>query len=330
MLKGTWAEQKPGAVALTISPNFHLSGNSATFHNARGGGTLVIHPDFDQERVFAAVRKYGISSMFMVPAVLQVVLERTKGGDDGFRSIRNITYGASPIPLELMREAVDVLGCYFLQMYGMTEIGGGAAILDPTDHDMEGGERMKSCGKAMLGVSIKIVDPKTHAELPVRTTGEIAILAGGLMKGYYKQPEESAKVVDADGWYFSGDAGMLDEDGYLYIQDRLKDMIVSGGENIYSAEVEGALFEHEAIEDVCVIGVPSARWGEEVKALVVLKEGASLTAEELILFVRERIAGFKVPKTVEFREKLLRSGMGKLLKNDMREPYWEGHSRRVG
>jgi acyl-CoA synthetase (AMP-forming)/AMP-acid ligase II len=330
MLKGTWAEVKEGAVSLTISPNFHLSGNGATFQNARGGGTLVIHPDFDQERVFDAVRKYGISGMFMVPAVLQIVLERTKSGDDGFKSIRNISYGASPIPLELMREAVEVLGCYFLQMYGMTEIGGGASILDPTDHDMEGGERMKSCGKAMMGIGIKIVDPDTHEELPVRTSGEIVIKSGGLMKGYYKQPEESLKVVDDDGWYYSGDAGMLDEEGYLYIQDRLKDMIVSGGENIYSAEVESALFEHEAIEDVCVIGVPSEKWGEEVKALAVLKEGASLTQDELIMFVRSRIAGFKVPKTVEFREELLRSGMGKLLKNEMREPYWEGYDRRVG
>jgi len=330
MLKGTWAEVKENAVSLTISPNFHLSGNGATFQNARGGGTLVIHPDFDQERVFEAVAKYQISGMFMVPAVLKIVLERTKSGDDGFKSIRNISYGASPIPLELMREAVEVLGCHFLQMYGMTEIGGGASILDPTDHDMEGGERMKSCGKAMMGMEIKIVDPDTREELPVRTTGEIVILSGGLMKGYYKQPEESLKVVDDEGWYYSGDAGMLDEDGYLYIQDRLKDMIVSGGENIYSAEVESALFEHEAIEDVCVIGVPSEKWGEEVKALAVLKEGMTLNAQDLIMFARERIAGFKVPKTVEFRDELLRSGMGKLLKNDMREPYWKGYDRRVG
>lgn len=329
MLKGTWMEVDENAISLTISPNFHLSGNGATFQNARGGGTLVIHPDFDQKRVFDAVRQYGISSMFVVPAVLQIVLERTKNGDDGFKSIRTITYGASPIPLELMREAVEVLGCNFMQMYGMTEIGGGATTLDPPDHDMEGGERMKSCGNAMLFTELKIVDPETREELPARTTGEIAIKSLGLMKGYYKQPEESAKVVDEDGWYYSGDAGMMDEEGFLYIQDRLKDMIVSGGENIYSAEVESAVFDHDDVEDVCVIGVPSERWGEEVKALVVLREGSTLKEDELIMFVRERIAGYKVPKSIEFRDELLRSGMGKLLKNEMREPYWEGYDRRV-
>ena len=189
---------------------------------------------------------------------------------------------------------------------------------------------MKSCGNVMLNTELKIVDPETREVLPPRTTGEIAIKSGGLMKGYYKQPEESLKVVDDEGWYYSGDAGMMDEEGYLYIQDRLKDMIVSGGENIYSAEVESAVFDHEDVEDVCVIGVPSARWGEEVKALVVLREGESLTEEELIMFVRNNIAGYKVPKSVEFRDELLRSGMGKLLKNEMREPYWEGHDRRVG
>lgn len=328
LLKGTWMETREDDVALLIAPNFHLSGNGNSFLTIRGGGTMLIHPDFDIDRVLSAIEEFKIARAFMVPAMIKFVIDKMKRGECDVSSLRVISYGASPIPLELMREAVEVIGCGFTQIYGMTEIGGGCTLLEPDDHSVEGNERMKSCGKATEPHQIKIANPTTGEEMPPREPGEIWVKTPSIMAGYYKQPEETKKAI-SDGWYKTGDAGFMDEDGYIYIQDRLKDMIVSGGENIYCAEVESALFDHPAIRDVAVIGVPSEKWGEEVKALVALEPNASLTEEELITFARERIAGFKVPKSVEFRDDLGRNASGKLVKKDLREPYWKGHERRV-
>jgi acyl-CoA synthetase (AMP-forming)/AMP-acid ligase II len=328
LLKGTWMEQAPEDVTLLVAPNFHLSGNGNSYLTIRGGGTMMIHPDFDIDRVLSDIQQFKLARTFMVPAMLKFVLDKMKRGEVDLSSVKTISYGASPIPLDLMREAVEMIGCGFVQIYGMTEIGGGCTILDPSDHDVAGNEKMKSCGKATPLNEIKIVNPSTGEELPRRDAGEIWVKTPSIMAGYYKQPEETASAV-TDGWYHTGDVGMMDEEGYIYIQDRLKDMIVSGGENIYCAEVESALFSHPSIKDVAVIGVPSEKWGEEVKALVELEPGKTLTEEELIIFAREQIAGFKVPKSVEFRDDLARNASGKLVKKDLREPYWRGYERRV-
>ncbi|MDX1581051.1 MAG: AMP-binding protein, partial [Alphaproteobacteria bacterium] len=185
------------------------------------------------------------------------------------------------------------------------------------------------CGRPGELYEMKIVDPSTREELPRGETGEIAIRTEAPMNGYYKKPDATAEVLDEDGWYYTGDLGKMDEEDYVYVQDRLKDMIVSGGENVYSAEVESALFEHPAVREAAVIGVPSEKWGEEVMAIVAIEPGSELTAEELIAFARTQIAGYKVPKHVEFMEALPRNGSGKLLKHVLREPYWEGQERRV-
>jgi acyl-CoA synthetase (AMP-forming)/AMP-acid ligase II len=327
-LKGTYKEYSPDEVSLCIAPNFHLSGNGSVLGALRMGTTVVIHPDFDVQRMVDAVLQYKVAKIFMVPAVLKILLDKAKQGAD-LSSIRLISYGASPIPLEMMREAVEYIGCGFLQMYGMTEIGGSATFLEPADHTLVPTEKMKSCGKPGEFHEMKIVDPTTRKELPPRQPGEVALRTAAPMIGYYKNPEATAQVLDADGWYYSGDVGFMDEEGYVYIQDRLKDMIVTGGENVYSAEVESALYEHPAVKEAAVIGVPSERWGEEVKAIVVLEPGQTLTADELIGFARGHIAGYKVPKSVEFVPELPRNGTGKLMKHVLRAPYWEGRERQV-
>lgn len=327
-VRGTWRESFPDDISLCIAPNFHLSGNGGIYNVISAGGTVVIQPEFDVQMMVDAVLKYKVSKIFMVPAVLKILLEKAKTGVD-LSSIKLISYGASPIPPELMREAVEVIGCGFLQMYGMTEIGGSCTFLEPDDHKLVPTEQMKSCGKPGEIFKMKIVDPVTKKDLSVGQSGEIAIWAPAPMIGYYKQPIETADAL-RDGWYYSGDVGYMDEDDYVYVQDRLKDMIVSGGENIYCAEVESAVFEHPAVREVAVIGVPSARWGEEVKAVVALEEGKEVSEEDLQIFTRDLIAGYKIPKSVDFIEALPRNGTGKVMKHILRDPYWEGMERQVG
>jgi len=323
-----WQIQSDDDVSLWVAPNFHLSGNGSSLYSILDGGTLLVHPEFKIEPVLDAIETYKITRCFMVPAMLKFVLDQIKSGEADLRSLRIITYGASPIPPELMKEAVDLIGCGFVQMYGMTEIGASCTILNPEDHLDFDSPRLKSCGKAIAPHEIKICDPETGADLPSGQVGEVVIRTPTLMAGYYKNPEATAKVI-RNGWYHSGDAGYLDTDGYLYIVDRLKDMIVSGGENIYCSEVEATIAAHPAVADVAVIGVPSQKWGEEVKALVKLETGATLNDAELLAFTRERLAGYKVPKSVEFRDELPRNPSGKLLKTVLREPYWKNMERRV-
>ncbi len=214
----------------------------------------------------------------------------------------------------------------FVQLYGMTETNGSVTFLPPEEHKI-GSERLKSCGIPFTGCDIKIVDSEGNT-LPPREVGEIVVFSKSLMKGYWNLPEATEKAV-RDGWYYSGDAGFIDEGGFLYIHDRVTDMIVSGGENIYPAEVENALASHDAVADVAVIGVPSKRWGEEVKAIVVKTAGTDPEVDDLIAFAREKIAGFKCPKTIDFVDELPRNPSGKLLKRQLREPFWEGHDSRI-
>ena len=325
---GTWKEFSPDEVALCIAPNFHLSGNGSILTSLRQGTTVVIHPEFDIAKMVGDILDFKVAKIFMVPAVLQILLDKAKQGAD-LSAIKLISYGASPIPPELMRAAVEKIGCGVLQLYGMTEIGGSATFLEPEDHTLTPTPKMKSCGKPGDFHEMKIVDPVTRKELPRGKSGEIAIRTAAPMTGYYKNPQATAEVLDSEGWYYSGDVGSMDDEDYVYIQDRLKDMIVSGGENIYSAEVENALGDHPSIREVAIIGVPSEKWGEEVKALVVLEEGEKLSEDDIITFAREQIAGYKVPKSIEYRAELPRNGSGKLLKHVLREPYWEGQDRRV-
>jgi fatty-acyl-CoA synthase len=244
-----------------------------------------------------------------------------------FSRLKYMLYGASPIPAALLKECIEVFKCGFVQMYGMTETTGTIVALPPEDH-VEGLERMRSAGKALPGIELAILDVDGQP-LPPRQVGEIATRSGSNMAGYWNLPEATASTLRSDGWLRTGDAGYMDEDGYLYIHDRIKDMIISGGENIYPAEVESALCDHPDVAEAAVIGIPDDKWGEAVKAVVVMKPGKQATATDIINFTRERIAGFKTPKSVEFLPALPRNPSGKILRRQLREPYWAGKDRRV-
>jgi acyl-CoA synthetase (AMP-forming)/AMP-acid ligase II len=284
--------------------------------------------EFDPHKVLDYFVTYGVSKLFLVPAAMQIVLRQSHAREVDYSRLRNILYGASPIPLDLMREAIDVFGCGFVQMYGMTETTGTIVALPPEDHDPAGTPRMRSAGKALPGIEIKIIDD-AGAEVACGVVGEIATRSPMNMKGYWNLPEATAATLSADGWLRTGDAGYMDEAGYVYIHDRVKDMIISGGENIYPAEVENALYSYPKVADVAVIGVPDEKWGEAVKAMVVLKPGQTASEEELIGFARTQIAAYKCPKSVDFIEALPRNPSGKILRRELRAPFWANKDRHV-
>ena len=218
------------------------------------------------------------------------------------------------------------MDCEFWQVYGLTETNGAVTFLSPEDHDPSKG-KLRSCGKPGYGAEIKVVDTKGE-NLPTGKVGEIIIKSGNNMKGYWNRPEATNESV-VDDWFYSGDAGFFDEEGFLFIHDRVKDMIVSGAENIYPAEVENALMSHREIVDAAVVGIPDDKWGEAVKGFVVLSEGADLEESEIISYARTQIAAYKCPRTIDFVSELPRNPSGKILRRELRDPYWEGKERQV-
>ena len=323
-----WQEPVPGDVTLLAMPCFHISGTGTGIGTMVAGTNSIVLPEYDPAKALDLIENYNISKIFLVPAAIQILLNHPRASEVDFSRLKYVTYGASPIPLELMRQAMEVLGCGFVQMYGMTETSGTIVALDPEDHVPEGSPRMRSVGTPLPGVEIKIID-EAGEEVPAGTVGEIATRSSKNMRGYYNNPEATADTIDAEGWLRTGDAGYLDEDGYLYIHDRVKDMIISGGENVYPAEVENAIYAHPRVADVAVIGIPSEKWGEEVKACVVVKPGESLSEADVIAHARKHIAGYKCPKSVDFIEALPRNPSGKILRRELRAPYWEGRDRAV-
>lgn len=323
-----WQRSQPGEISLLAMPCFHVSGTGYGISIMQGGTRAIVVREYDPSKALDFIEQYGISKIFMVPAAIQIMLNHPRVGEVDFSGLKYITYGASPIPLDLMKKSIEVFGCGFVQMYGMTETSGTIVALNPEDHDPNGNERMRSVGKPLLGVEIKVIDEAGNPLGP-RQVGEIATRSAKNMKGYWNMPEATAATIDAEGWLRTGDAGYLDEDGYLYIHDRVKDMIISGGENVYPAEVENAIYGHPAVADVAVIGVPDAKWGEAVKACVVLKADAEASEAEIIAHARQYIAGYKCPKSVDFITALPRNPSGKILRRELRAPYWVGKDRAV-
>lgn len=322
-----WTKWTDQDVSLNAMPNFHIGGTGWALIGLYAGAKNVVLSEFTPAGCLQAIRDYRITKLFIVPAAMQFVLADPSCAETDFSSLKYMIYGASPIPLPLLQKAMEVFKCGFVQLYGMTETLGFGTYLPAEDHDPKGGPRMRSAGKARPGTTVAIKGLNGE-ELPRGTVGEICIQSPSNMIGYWKQPQATESTL-IDGWIHTGDAGLMDDDGYVYVQDRIKDMIVSGAENVYPAEVESALFALDGIADAAVIGVPDDRWGEAVKACVVLKPGMQLTADEIIEFTRERIAGYKVPKTVDFLNELPRNPTGKILKRVLREPYWEGRERQV-
>ncbi|MBV9564557.1 MAG: fatty acid--CoA ligase [Bradyrhizobium sp.] len=322
-----WNKWTSDDVSLVAMPVFHIGGSGwgvlGLYHGAKG----VIAREFDPTRVLDFIEQSGITKLFMVPAAMQFVVRQPRARQVDFSRLKYMLYGASPIPAALLKECIEVFKCGFVQLYGMTETTGTIVALPPEDH-VEGLERMRSAGKALPGVEVAIVDVNGN-RLPPGEVGEIVTRSGSNMTGYWNLPEATRKTLDTDGWLHTGDAGYMDNDGYIYIHDRIKDMIISGGENIYPAEVESALCDHPDVAEAAVIGIPDDRWGEAVKAIVVMKPGKLASESEIINFTRERIAGFKTPKTVDFIEALPRNPSGKILRRHLREPYWAGKDRQV-
>ncbi|WP_131737799.1 long-chain-fatty-acid--CoA ligase [Actinomadura roseirufa] len=317
-------------VLLVAMPMYHVAGSALTICVIFDGITGVIAREPDAAALARAIERYRVTHTFLVPALLRFMQLIPEVAEADMSSLRVLLYGASPISEDVLRGALRMLPTTeFMQVYGLTETTGAITSLPHADHDPDGPHprRLRSAGLPNPSCTLRIADPATQRELPAGEVGEILCRSPQNMKGYWGMPTETANALLPGGWFRTGDAGYLDEDGYLYIHDRVKDMIISGGENIYPAEIENVLMGHPAVSDCAIIGVPDDRWGETPKAIVVLSgdvDGAALVA-----YCRERLAHFKCPTSVERREAIPRNPTGKILKRELRAPYWGGRDRAV-
>ncbi|MEU4248279.1 long-chain fatty acid--CoA ligase [Amycolatopsis sp. NPDC026612] len=316
----------PGEVNLVAMPLFHVGGSCYAVSGFLYGEPTYLTREPDAASLFAALQA-GITHAFLVPAVVAGIAQAGEAALKAFSRLKYLCYGASPMPLPLLR---TVLAAWpdvkFAQVYGMTELSGAVTALDPEAHrDATRPERLASAGTALSGVDIRIVDPVTTEDAG---TGEVWIRTDQRMAGYLGKPEATAETI-VDGWVRTGDVGRLDDGGFLFLEDRVKDMIITGGENVYSPEVERVVAEFPGVAEVAVIGVPDDRWGEQVKAVVAPAPGERLDAEKLVEFCRERLAHYKCPRSVDVIEALPRNATGKILKRSLREPYWRDRDRNV-
>lgn len=316
---------------LHAAPMFHLADGALTQGGILAGCTHVFIPMFTPVATIQAIEKYKTTHALLVPVMIQMVINDPAINDADLSSLAYVLYGASPIAESVLIQAMETLpNAAFGQGYGQTELAPLATMLAPKYHTTEGPHagKLKSAGKAICCVEIKIVDEQGNS-LPTGDIGEITVKGANAMVGYWNKPEETA-VSLRNGWIHTGDAGYMDEEGFIFLVDRVKDMIVSGGENVYSTEVENAVMNHPAVSQVVVIGIPSDEWGEQVHAEIILNEGMETAPEDIIAKTKEYIANYKCPRSVSFRtEPFPLSGAGKLLKRDVRKPYWEGKERQI-
>jgi acyl-CoA synthetase (AMP-forming)/AMP-acid ligase II len=322
-----WAKFEPGDGVLVAMPLFHVAGANLGMLSLLQGARTVVMREVDVGLMLRMIGEHRIRHAFMAPAIINMVLQHPAQGEADLSTLAFVYYGASPISEEVLTRAQARFGSDFMQLYGLTETIGGGAFLPPADHDASLG-KLRACGKPSPGYEVRV--RLEGRDAAVDEVGEIEIRSAGIMKGYWNRPEATAEAIDAEGWFKSGDAGFFDADGYLFIHDRVKDMIVSGGENIYPAEVENALMGHPDVADAAVIGVPDERWGEAVRAIIVLRPGAEPNPASIIAHCREQIAGYKAPKAVDFIAVLPRNPSGKVLRRELRAPHWEGRTRQVG
>ena len=318
-------------VSLHAAPLFHTAAMARAVGHFIAGDTHVVLPTFDARAALEAIERHRVEEVLFVPTMLQAVLEHPDFARRTLSSLKRIYYGASPISAAVLDRALVALpGIEFYHAYGLTEASPVVSVNPPANHGPEGRANglYRSAGRPGLGVTVRIVGPD-GAELPRNTVGEIVVRGANVMQGYWNKPAETAEAL-RDGWLHTGDGAYMDDDGYLFIVDRLKDMIVSGGENVYSAEVENVLSRHPDVAQCVVIGIPDARWGEAVHAVVVARPGSSLSESALREFCKQFIASYKCPKSIEFRDAMPFSAAGKVLKRDLRAPYWQNHSRQVG
>lgn len=319
------------SVSLAAMPLYHIGGGSWAILGLSLGATVVLIRDAAPERVLDAITRSGVTHAFVVPAVIQGMLNTPGIQDRDFSVLETILYGASPIPETVLSDAIQTFGCSFVQGFGMTETTGTVLYLPAADHVTDGPNthRLRAVGVPIPDTEAKIVNSSTGEEAGPGEVGEIWVKGPTVMLGYWKMPDETASTITPDGWLRTGDAGYRDEDGYFYVHDRIKDTIISGGENIYPAEVENAIMSHPEVTDAAVIGIPSERWGETPLAVVVRAAGSDLDEAQVIAHCRDRLAGFKCPTSVEWVDELPRNPSGKVLKKDLRAPHWETRDRYV-
>jgi long-chain acyl-CoA synthetase len=319
------------AIYLHAAPMFHLANSAEMYLNFLAGSGNAIVRGFTPDGVGQAIERYKVTHTLLVPTMVQMLVDHPSVDQYDLSSLRSVLYGASPMNEAVMERAIKKLpNVEFTQAYGMTELSPCATVLPWRDHLGEARRkgRHRSAGRPTFTVDVRVVDANDRP-VPSGVVGEIVARGENVMMGYWERPEETAKAV-VDGWMHTGDGGYMDEDGYVYIVDRIKDMIISGGENVYSAEVENCVAQHPAVAQCAVIGIPSDQWGEAVHAIVVRKNGAAPTSDDIIAFCRERIAAYKCPRSVEIRDDMLPlSGAGKILKRELRAPFWQGKTRAV-
>ncbi len=323
-----WFDWTADDVCLVATPVGHIGGSGWGIIGLYAGAKNVIAREFSPDAILSQMEQHVVSKIFLVPSAMQIIIRDPRIKKVNFSRLRYILYSSSPIPLDLLRESMDAFGCGFIQSYGLTETAGGVTHLPPYDHDPSGNRKMRSAGIPMPGAEIAIIGEDGQF-LPFDEVGEIVCRGSFATQGYWNRPDATADLFVGNGWLRTGDAGYLDTDGYLYLHDRIKDMIVSGGENIYPAEVENAIYGHPDVAEVAVIGIPDDKWGETVKAVVVARPGSSPTAEGIIAYAREKIAKFKCPRSVDFVDEIPKNPSGKILRRKIREPYWEGAARRI-
>jgi long-chain acyl-CoA synthetase len=313
------------SVGLVAMPLFHIGGSGFALVCLSFGARVVLVADIVPPQLLDTMESEGITNAFLVPAVLQFLCQVPGAAQRDWSKLRAVAYGASPITGAVLNKVLETFRAPLFQVYGSTETTGAITQLDPDDHDPDGprAHLMRSAGRAYPWVELTIVDPANDTELPADEVGEIWIRSSQVTSGYWQRPEETEKSITSDGWFRTGDGGYLDGEGYLFLTDRIKDMIVTGAENVYPIEVENVVAQHPSVADVAVIGVPDVTWGEAVKAIVVAEEGATIDPDELLEWTKERIAGFKRPRSVDVVDELPRNASGKILKKDLRARYAE-------
>jgi acyl-CoA synthetase (AMP-forming)/AMP-acid ligase II len=313
---------------LHVAPMFHMAdfcgSMGATFSAARH----VVLKAFDPAEVIATINSQKITHVLLVPAMIKMVLNHPDAANADISSLKYIIYGASPMPAATLEQCMSIWPTVgLIQAYGQTELAPIISMLSAEDH-RDGGAKLSSAGRPTAVSDVRVLDEQGNT-CPVGVSGEVVVRGPHTMLGYWNKPEETAKAL-REGWVYTGDAAYFDEEGFLFIVDRVKDMVVTGGENVFTTEVENALISHAAVQDVAVIGIPHPEWGEAVHAIVILHPAENVTEEALLAHCRERIAGYKLPKGITFREEPLPlSGAGKVLKTELRKPFWEGLDRQV-
>jgi len=321
-----WIDWRPGDVNLIGIPGFHIGGLWWAMQAFIAGVTNVALRAFISSDAVHEIREHGVTTTCVVPAMLQMMLDEPASRDGGLSTLRKVVYGGAPISASLLRRGMDVLGCEFAQIYGLTETGNTAVCLPPSEHVPNRG-RLQAAGRPYPGFQIKIIDSDGR-ELPADEIGEVCIQTPAHMLGYWNLPEATAATL-VDGWIHTGDAGFLDREGFVFIRDRIKDTIIIAGENVYPAEIENALGRHPAVREVAVVGIPHERWGEAAHAYIVLEPGQQVSTRALLSSAREHLADFKIPTSVDYIDRLPRNPSGKVLRRTLRDQFWQEMARQV-